>query len=154
MLYEVITPKFVLSGVATSRTSSGARGTLSPGLLSTRRRGKRRTAPGDCREPTVARFRTSRITSYNVCYTKLLRVFSSKYRIALRTEAQISSGWCSTHVFHSDHLRREPDAIIVFYKDLAWAKFALEIIARITSYNVCYTKLLRGSTATTSPPIS
>ena len=72
-----------------------------------------------------------RITSYNVCYTKLLRlVLPSREssptrgpRIAPRTR-----GWFSAR------------ARVLFSRYSAdWVK------SRITSYNVCYTKLLRTS---------
>ena len=62
----------------------------------------------------------SRITSYNVCYTKLLREEPGVSRCAYK-------------------MNKEPEII-----EVPAGKFeCLNYVARITSYNVCYTKLLR-----------
>ena len=71
-----------------------------------------------------------RITSYNVCYTKLLR--SRSGRISTNYE-----GWHETILEARQMPQNDNYRLIegsrVFEKH------------RITSYNVCYTKLLRGS---------
>ena len=67
----------------------------------------------------------SRITSYNVCYTKLLR---------LQQQLQASDALTSpaeTRRYLQARLRHYPHEV-----------FAC-LFLRITSYNVCYTKLLR-----------
>ena len=65
---------------------------------------------------------TIRITSYNVCYTKLLRV----------------SG-------HLDlHARFEEQAAALLGTETALLFGSGFLTNRITSYNVCYTKLLRA----------
>ena len=71
-----------------------------------------------------------RITSYNVCYTKLLRRQTS-----LVPEEMIASS-CSLGVSSVRRSRSEAG------NGMAGAGFR---ISRITSYNVCYTKLLRES---------
>ena len=67
---------------------------------------------------------TPRITSYNVCYTKLLRcnlldAFIEAGKLPTATDSALLAG----RIFHT----------------------LLGYAHRITSYNVCYTKLLRGS---------
>ena len=80
-----------------------------------------------------------RITSYNVCYTKLLRAevvgvlafFGPSFRLGTeRIEAELIP-----------MLQEAGGAISAGLGYLG---------DRITSYNVCYTKLLRASAATTS----
>ena len=82
----------------------------------------------------------NRITSYNVCYTKLLRSqlgFNADYvNEKVISEADVSNGM----------LRYGPMSYQVLF--IAGAKSlqpetALALENRITSYNVCYTKLLR-----------
>ena len=72
-----------------------------------------------------------RITSYNVCYTKLLRVF------CLRRSLWITRG------FGSSSMRLSSSARVARVR-------LVEVMSssRITSYNVCYTKLLRPDTGT------
>ena len=70
----------------------------------------------DAAEPDDA---NSRITSYNVCYTKLLRVIQPHVYPKLRAG-------CGTGVGLGQFQEREMPGL-----------------TRITSYNVCYTKLLR-----------
>ena len=93
-----------------------------------------------------------RITSYNVCYTKLLRnfdAFCDLYEISKR-EAEIVTEICNgltnkaiadklfiTLQTVKDHNHR------IFTKTGVKSRVQL---TRITSYNVCYTKLLRGIT--------
>ena len=108
--------------------------------------------------------RRDRITSYNVCYTKLLRVY---------TLATVGDGLCSQipallvstatgiivtrsatkDSFGQDLSKQMFSQPYVFYilgGMLALVSFIpglptplMLILARITSYNVCYTKLLR-----------
>ena len=88
---------------------------------------------GDVFTDRIRTYLHSRITSYNVCYTKLLRVLSKQPRPngpnltiltnaggpgVLAVDALITNGGALTEI--------SPDAM-----------------NRITSYNVCYTKLLR-----------
>ena len=67
----------------------------------------------------------ARITSYNVCYTKLLR------DDALDRPAGRTAGRCRCRAGWS----LEPPEL---------SEAGSQLGARITSYNVCYTKLLRG----------
>ena len=94
-----------------------------------------------------------RITSYNVCYTKLLRhhnrlskliIFSSGiYPIVLSQERTVNY----TGHFNSKHLKIIQFFIMNTGKKLIGGFLliaSLTLIPRITSYNVCYTKLLRS----------
>ena len=79
----------------------------------------------------------NRITSYNVCYTKLLRLLMipNMYKIA---------GELLPGVFHVSARAIAASSLSIFgdHQDVMAARqtgFAI----RITSYNVCYTKLLR-----------
>ena len=87
-----------------------------------------------------------RITSYNVCYTKLLR-------IALFTE---HLSWCGDegHLYDLLPIPFVEEAVmhvagrIRRTQEILERRIAVEnasyYVARITSYNVCYTKLLRA----------
>ena len=82
-----------------------------------------------------------RITSYNVCYTKLLRLLSGDSDHAWG-EFLVERG-----LVDGSRYQRENDRYYEAYKagelDIAdYLRFALRPL-RITSYNVCYTKLLR-----------
>ena len=70
-----------------------------------------------------------RITSYNVCYTKLLRTYSAKAIINKKGEQ------LTDFIYYT--LNEFKDGIAVASDDLT------TFFIRITSYNVCYTKLLR-----------
>ena len=75
---------------------------------------------------------TARITSYNVCYTKLLRN-CKRFPILLCYKCRAQ---CSCHNRNS---RFCFNALTKFsFNTCVWKD------ARITSYNVCYTKLLRN----------
>ena len=83
-----------------------------------------------------------RITSYNVCYTKLLRKgisitvrHSGRYRPAADTRSQFQVEVESTNAA----LKAALQTLTVKHREI------LELVFRITSYNVCYTKLLRHS---------
>ena len=80
----------------------------------------------------------NRITSYNVCYTKLLRA-GKRVRIASSAVAgkRIATFWVLLIFFAA--------AIVAVAHPTDGKQITLLIIllARITSYNVCYTKLLR-----------
>ena len=73
----------------------------------------------------------SRITSYNVCYTKLLRCIPLYFKGKKERVEQIciENGIKVQYVNYS------------IYTDVA--SIDTERAIRITSYNVCYTKLLR-----------
>ena len=90
-----------------------------------------------------------RITSYNVCYTKLLRVCVDEDPIrAVKNNISIAS---MVHV--KDFYIRPadcnpgegwfPSAAGRYLRGAIAGQGDLDIPARITSYNVCYTKLLR-----------
>ena len=67
---------------------------------------------------------SSRITSYNVCYTKLLRA---------KVQDRFAEALLLTLIEEGPKAFAKPQDYDV------WAN-----IIRITSYNVCYTKLLRN----------
>ena len=100
-------------------------------------------------------FVSSRITSYNVCYTKLLRGY--------RTETQMEAwqGYLEEDPAAVEFVMQGPlrplvdQAILLSAQDdLGYLRVAMDCViqlvkaskqnTRITSYNVCYTKLLRG----------
>ena len=72
-----------------------------------------------------------RITSYNVCYTKLLRAFKEADAAAMEAETAVSL--TRVGVVSSG----EGVALMLEGRRRTFKGF------RITSYNVCYTKLLR-----------
>ena len=86
---------------------------------------------------TLARMDTIRITSYNVCYTKLLRfklkiLFWGRKRIRDKQWAVRYSLFCPAEQ--------------LFQRERRWRLQKCPALGiRITSYNVCYTKLLRSS---------
>ena len=98
------------------------------------------------------RFSTARITSYNVCYTKLLRVLAVFFmlwslgvvtlRRILRIRRKSDLGFVSAHlglwIILFAGTMGAPD-VLQFRMQLKLN----EPTNRITSYNVCYTKLLR-----------
>ena len=90
-------------------------------------------------KPLVERFSIpSRITSYNVCYTKLLRIQELEKAIKkgyIPEELQDQVSKVLHHAFNS-FLHDATKNL----KDVAEKPEA----DRITSYNVCYTKLLRS----------
>ena len=92
-----------------------------------------------------------RITSYNVCYTKLLRVNAAQGGELITVEAQATPS-----AFEQDVVRGT-----VWHQQEGWTgnangwaytrfdnplkgKTLEDGLSRITSYNVCYTKLLRS----------
>ena len=78
-----------------------------------------------------------RITSYNVCYTKLLRMIGTKKESEGRNDAAPVAIHDVVTAYHIHETRNSIECDI-FQQDL------YSILApRITSYNVCYTKLLR-----------
>ena len=90
-----------------------------------------------------------RITSYNVCYTKLLRF---GILIAQASGGQCQSGWiydclsgrfCHAHLGKGAYVDGEPIAARTTGREPPLAAISLVFVSRITSYNVCYTKLLR-----------
>ena len=75
-----------------------------------------------------------RITSYNVCYTKLLRCIPS-WTVAISRQAATASGELAAMARAS---------FSVSSRSVSAGRTRLTSpIRRITSYNVCYTKLLR-----------
>ena len=79
-----------------------------------------------------------RITSYNVCYTKLLRD-----ELTLKT-AQKQDIWLHTHNITGSHVIIITNGEIPTDKTIEEACVIAAFHSRITSYNVCYTKLLRA----------
>ena len=75
--------------------------------------------------------RTCRITSYNVCYTKLLRLLRNQWFPTV-FENKPSGGFKFEFFCYAIRM--------VCFSQIA------NLFYRITSYNVCYTKLLRNST--------
>ena len=78
----------------------------------------------------------SRITSYNVCYTKLLRFVESE---------RLSLDWQHTLAFSEHTVTAGLFAMQESAKTLSFGSGFDEDtdVNRITSYNVCYTKLVR-----------
>ena len=104
-----------------------------------------------------------RITSYNVCYTKLLRKYlytDIPFFIGLSNGR--AYGMLFDNTFRSYfEMASESDDYYYFYANggpLSYyffngPKIADVLKRRITSYNVCYTKLLRISSALTKARI-
>ena len=80
-----------------------------------------------------------RITSYNVCYTKLLRPLLSGRTLPSDGQAKLSPPALSTMV-NNGHVRLEKFMYLIRH---SFSIFGPYKHGRITSYNVCYTKLLR-----------
>ena len=87
---------------------------------------------------------TRRITSYNVCYTKLLRIrYRSPDGKPVAVHTLNGSGLAVPRVLaailennlQADGRVKVPECLQYWIRQ--------EFIGRITSYNVCYTKLLR-----------
>ena len=87
-----------------------------------------------------------RITSYNVCYTKLLR------EAGLNLAQTDQWNWSEGGYKHFNSIANIKLKLIYKKKKLAWESlidnelgvlYSSELVPRITSYNVCYTKLLR-----------
>ena len=98
-----------------------------------------------------------RITSYNVCYTKLLRkrvglarAIVLKPEIMLYDEPTTGVDPITAGVVNSLILRMREiygmTSIVVTHDIESACRISDRIIIRITSYNVCYTKLLRMAT--------
>ena len=91
----------------------------------------------------VETYNLSRITSYNVCYTKLLRIAAEA---EVDTDITEMFNWLVDNQLTDGsipmYLANDGDAVIVPYFSSIAAIAILEY-GRITSYNVCYTKLLR-----------
>ena len=97
----------------------------------------------------------SRITSYNVCYTKLLRIAGCDYwPPALQTQIEQLQSELQAATAEKVQLQNQVAAVTKAKDDLQTQVDDLSragrdkstMIHRITSYNVCYTKLLRGRT--------
>ena len=95
----------------------------------------------------------ARVTSYNVCYTKLLR---PRRRDALLGRADLvrpagalpADGGGQSLIKHIVEISRRPEFVgkVIFLEN-----YDMEL-ARVTSYNVCYTKLLRLSSKSMASP--
>ena len=92
----------------------------------------------------------SRITSYNVCYTKLLRVINDLQKQQLALEAAHKS---IVLLKNDNALPLNPNSNFIYMTgplvsntlSLVGNYNGINSDIRITSYNVCYTKLLRSS---------
>ena len=76
------------------------------------------------------------ITSYSIHYTKLYEAL-----LALGPDLSVRDGSGRTAL----------DAAFLHPGNVEGAAIAELLVSRITSYNVCYTKLLRRATTTTPP---
>ena len=112
----------------------------------------------------------ARITSYNVCYTKLLRIFFKPYALAKKVRAALGHILQSLELPCAEIFPKQDDLLpkngketfgnmvnmpyfggeggvsehrTLFVDDSGNPLSDLPTIIRITSYNVCYTKLLR-----------
>ena len=92
-----------------------------------------------------------RITSYNVCYTKLLRsvYFISEMKENTRMETDLDEYMPKDHpaFVYSDEAEswfNIKDGIVVAVENKSGIYNTATLDTRITSYNVCYTKLLRS----------
>ena len=74
-----------------------------------------------------------RITSYNVCYTKLLRI------VLDTVKARFNAVACNYEGVPQQTLLNNENGALNEIK----AGRKVQFTSRITSYNVCYTKLLR-----------
>ena len=84
----------------------------------------------------------SRITSYNVCYTKLLRMLDFRLKAYNHWLTMKKPEWAHLNIPEIDFQE------IIFYaapKSKPQLDSLDDVDPRITSYNVCYTKLLRFS---------
>ena len=81
-----------------------------------------------------------RITSYNVCYTKLLRVGRAELLERADVGASVLKELINKNILSITE--QAVDRLDLSEKEVAVAH-PLSAIHRITSYNVCYTKLLR-----------
>ena len=85
----------------------------------------------------------SRITSYNVCYTKLLRTLAGDY---VKNFDLASGNLFSGRILNPDssHYNGQKPALDALGSMLDTGEsYEIDLDSRITSYNVCYTKLLR-----------
>ena len=86
-----------------------------------------------------------RITSYNVCYTKLLRRPRPGWSTGNKRSVAISKGEnCFLHDLQKTAPFTELGAGETGWSIISGRQASFRESARITSYNVCYTKLLRG----------
>ena len=92
--------------------------------------------------PQIHRFR---ITSYNVCYTKLLREDVGKTTLMENLITNVGKVEHNGTTVAIDYGRIEmDDKKFHFFGTPGQERFGfMREIARLTSYNVCYTKLLR-----------
>ena len=110
-----------------------------------------------CTMPNIQRRITRRITSYNVCYTKLLRMLRRSSWHYFHPDAALRArqvadwmgellGWPDSQ--RSTELQRYRTATGCQVREMSspWIFSQLRNDQhRITSYNVCYTKLLRNN---------
>ena len=97
----------------------------------------------------------SRITSYNVCYTKLLRAFGGLFHVhahegaqAVVDDARGDGQAAHAETFIERRYGLEPSGPLgdggVDGEQALFQARLVDRMGRITSYNVCYTKLLRA----------
>ena len=86
---------------------------------------------------TFILFSSFRITSYNVCYTKLLRRIQT---IARDCDPQVE---ISLETYQNILIIHVPEGTVKPYRCNKGFFIRSGANSRITSYNVCYTKLLR-----------
>ena len=82
----------------------------------------------------------SRITSYNVCYTKLLRCGGVSSLIKAGFETLIEAGYQPEIAYFEVCHELKLIVDLIHQGGLSYMRYS---VSRITSYNVCYTKLLR-----------
>ena len=89
----------------------------------------------------------NRITSYNVCYTKLLRIITYGVLISERLNRSIVALLGAMLTIMTGILDQERALAGIDFNTIGLLVGMMIIVSitRITSYNVCYTKLLRPS---------
>ena len=88
--------------------------------------------------PEVTRLQLPENYGFARGYNEALRQIDAKYYILLNSDVEVTEGWLKPMI---EILEKDDSVAAVQPKILSWHK---KDEFRITSYNVCYTKLLRS----------